>query len=182
MTDSGKFLHIDFGHFLGHFKTKYGFKRETAPFVFTPQFAAVLGGTGSVLYSRFETLCCDAFIELRQRSELLITLFSLMLGSGIPQLQRKKDIIWLRQKLMPSLSEQEARREFRALIETSVKCERTQFNNFCVSYLLPLPSDPALSILVSPRPFPPFFVMVSPFHFTHSCHTHAPFLLFFSTH
>ena len=182
MTDSGKFLHIDFGHFLGHFKTKYGFKRETAPFVFTPQFAAVLGGTGSVLYSRFETLCCDAFIELRQRSELLITLFSLMLGSGIPQLQRKKDIIWLRQKLMPSLSEQEARREFRALIETSVKCERTQFNNFCVSYLLPLPSDPALSILVSPRPFPPFFVMVSPFHFTNSCHTHAPFLLFFSTH
>ena len=111
-----------------------------------------------------------------------VVLFSLMLGSGIPQLQRKKDIIWLRQKLMPSLSEQEARREFRALIETSVKCERTQFNNFCVSYLLPLPSDPALSILVSPRPFPPFFVMVSPFHFTHSCHTHAPFLLFFSTH
>ena len=134
LTKSGKFLHIDFGHFLGHFKTKYGFKRETAPFVFTPQFAAVLGGPGSILYNHFETLCCDAFIELRQRSELLITLFSLMLGSGIPQLQRKKDIIWLRLKLMPELSEQEARREFRLLIESSLRCERTQFNNFCVSH------------------------------------------------
>ena len=132
LTSSGKFLHIDFGHFLGHFKTKYGFKRETAPFVFTPQFAAVFGGgQGTILYRRFENLCCDAFIELRQRSELLITLFSLMLGSGIPQLQRKSDILWLRQKLMPELSTHEARREFKALIEASVKCERTQFNNFC---------------------------------------------------
>ena len=31
VTTSGKFLHIDFGHFLGNFKTKLGFKRETAP-------------------------------------------------------------------------------------------------------------------------------------------------------
>ena len=33
------------GHFLGNFKKKFGIKRETAPFVFTPQFAAVLGGS-----------------------------------------------------------------------------------------------------------------------------------------
>ena len=31
VTTSGKFLHIDFGHFLGNFKKKLGFKRETAP-------------------------------------------------------------------------------------------------------------------------------------------------------
>ena len=41
-------LHIDFGHFLGHFKTKYGFKRETA-FCIHPQFAAVLGLKGNML-------------------------------------------------------------------------------------------------------------------------------------
>ena len=45
LRDDGNYLHIDFGHFLGHFKTKLGIKRETAPFVFTHQFAAVLGGS-----------------------------------------------------------------------------------------------------------------------------------------
>jgi hypothetical protein len=33
---------IDFGHFLGNFKSKYGLARETAPFVFTPAQARVL--------------------------------------------------------------------------------------------------------------------------------------------
>ena len=41
---NGELFHIDFGHFLGHFKYKYGFKRERAPFVFTKEFRKVLGG------------------------------------------------------------------------------------------------------------------------------------------
>ncbi|KAJ0408464.1 hypothetical protein ATCC90586_008402 [Pythium insidiosum] len=39
---SGHVFHIDFGHFLGHFKKKFGVRRERAKFVFTPAFAAVL--------------------------------------------------------------------------------------------------------------------------------------------
>ena len=76
-------------------------------------------------------LCCDAFIELRRESELLITLFELMLGSGMPELQNRSDIYWLREKLMPELDEARARQSFKQLIATSLKCERTQFNNFC---------------------------------------------------
>jgi len=41
---NGELFHIDFGHFLGHFKYKYGFKRERAPFVFTKEFRKVMGG------------------------------------------------------------------------------------------------------------------------------------------
>ena len=41
-------FHIDFGHFLGHFKTKFGYEREKAPFVFTKQYATVLGGKGAL--------------------------------------------------------------------------------------------------------------------------------------
>ena len=44
---SGHFFHIDFGHFLGHFKSKFGINRERAAFLFTPEMGAVMGGKGS---------------------------------------------------------------------------------------------------------------------------------------
>ena len=44
VTHDGCLFHIDFGHFLGNFKSKFGVKRETAPFVFTKHFETVLGG------------------------------------------------------------------------------------------------------------------------------------------
>jgi hypothetical protein len=47
---NGELFHIDFGHFLGHFKYKYGFKRERAPFVFTEEFRHVLGGKNASQY------------------------------------------------------------------------------------------------------------------------------------
>ena len=43
LTTQGHLFHIDFGHFLGNFKSKFGFRRERAPFVLTPDFAHVLG-------------------------------------------------------------------------------------------------------------------------------------------
>jgi len=35
-------FHIDFGHFLGNFKKKLGFKRERVPFVLTEDFTNVI--------------------------------------------------------------------------------------------------------------------------------------------
>jgi len=40
----GRLFHIDFGHVLGNFKSKFGFRRERTPFVFTPEMAFVLEG------------------------------------------------------------------------------------------------------------------------------------------
>jgi len=37
--NNGKLFHIDFGHFLGNIKKKYGIKRERDPFVFTKEMA-----------------------------------------------------------------------------------------------------------------------------------------------
>ena len=49
LTMQGHLFHIDFGHFLGNFKSKFGFKRERAPFVLTPDFAHVLGDKVAVM-------------------------------------------------------------------------------------------------------------------------------------
>jgi len=40
---NGELFHIDFGHFLCHFKYRMGFKRKRDPFIFTRQFQTVLG-------------------------------------------------------------------------------------------------------------------------------------------
>lgn len=46
LTKDGRLLHIDFGHFLGNFKTKYGIKREKASFFFTPDLKFVMDEYG----------------------------------------------------------------------------------------------------------------------------------------
>jgi len=40
----GNLFHIDFGHFLGNVKKKFGFKREWDPFVFTGEMAYFING------------------------------------------------------------------------------------------------------------------------------------------
>ena len=74
----GNLFHIDFGHFLGHFKTKFGFEREKAPFVFTPQYAHILGGKGAPAYVLFEETCCLAYNIVRRNANLFINLFSMV--------------------------------------------------------------------------------------------------------
>ena len=82
---TGEFFHIDFGHFLGHFKKKAGIKRENEKgFVFTPSMAAVLGGVGSEQYEEFERHACAAYGVLRRKGRLLLTMLSLMTACGIP--------------------------------------------------------------------------------------------------
>ena len=92
VKQTGHLFHIDFGHFLGNFKSKLGFNRERTPFVFLPEMAYVMGGQGGEKYKQFEQLCCDAFNVLRRHADTLITLFVLMIPAGIPELQKESDI------------------------------------------------------------------------------------------
>lgn len=39
---TGQLFHIDFGHILGHFKEKFGFRRERVPFVLTHDFVYII--------------------------------------------------------------------------------------------------------------------------------------------
>lgn len=97
LTKTGKLFHIDFGHFLGNYKKKFGVKRERAPFVFTPDFAFVMGGKDTPDFNQFINLCCTAYNIVRKHAAVFINLFAMMLSTGIPELTCVEDITYLRE-------------------------------------------------------------------------------------
>jgi len=59
-------------------------------------------GGGSVSYNRFLENCALAHSILRENGDLFITLFSLMLSSGMPELEKKQDIMIVAETLSAS--------------------------------------------------------------------------------
>ncbi|CAI5775529.1 phosphatidylinositol 4,5-bisphosphate 3-kinase catalytic subunit beta isoform isoform X1 [Podarcis lilfordi] len=99
---NGQLFHIDFGHILGNFKSKFGIKRERVPFILTYDFIHVIqqGKTGNTeKFGRFRQCCEEAYLILRKHGNLFITLFALMLTAGLPELTSVKDIQYLKVKL-----------------------------------------------------------------------------------
>jgi len=129
ITKTGKLFHIDFGHFLGNYKKKFGFKRERAPFVFTPDFAFVMGGRDSSDFNLFIDLCCTAYNIVRKHASVFINLFAMMLSTGIPELTCVDDITYLRDALLLDYTDDKAREKFKALIYESLTTFTTQVNN-----------------------------------------------------
>ena len=83
---SGHLFHIDFGKFLGDAQKFGSIKRDRVPFVLTPDMVYVING-GDKMTRKFHTfvdICCQAFNNLRQSGNLILTLFALMASSGIP--------------------------------------------------------------------------------------------------
>lgn len=110
ITKSGSFFHIDFGHFLGNFKTKMGFQRERSPFVFTPAMKHVMEHEDKnfYCYETFVEWCIGAFSVLRHRHRFFCNLFGLMIPAGMPELTKSTDIHYLFKKLSTTISEKEA--------------------------------------------------------------------------
>ncbi|XP_074980144.1 phosphatidylinositol 4,5-bisphosphate 3-kinase catalytic subunit alpha isoform isoform X3 [Caretta caretta] len=113
VKDDGQLFHIDFGHFLDHKKKKFGYKRERVPFVLTQDFLLVISKgvpecTKTKEFERFQEMCYTAYLAIRHHANLLISLFSLMLSSGLPELQSFDDIAYLRKTLALDKSEPEA--------------------------------------------------------------------------
>lgn len=129
LQTDGHFLHIDFGHFLGNFKTKLGYQRENAPFHFSPACANVLGDVDGEMFKEFRELCGKALNILRHNSKLLCTLLMLMLGTGIPELQKAEDIRYMTDMMFLDKTDSEARIEFDRLTDLSLDSTRTKLNN-----------------------------------------------------
>ena len=95
MQEDGHLFHIDFGHFLGNFKQKkvgiIKIDRERSPVVFTPQMLHVLNPKADkfsgVQVERFLDVCYATYGLLRDRASEFITLFTLMVTAGLPELK-----------------------------------------------------------------------------------------------
>lgn len=104
INEEGQVFHIDFGHFLGHFKKKFGINRERVPFVLTRDFVYVIAKGSDALnqsaeFTEFEKLCVNAYLVLWKNSDLFLNLFAMMLNTGIPELQSFDDLAYLRKTL-----------------------------------------------------------------------------------
>jgi phosphatidylinositol-4,5-bisphosphate 3-kinase len=124
----GHIFHIDFGHFLGNFKSFAGLKRERAPFVLTPEFAFVMGGKDSDRFRYFVRLCCRAYNLVRRNSNLIINLFAMMLSTGIPELRGDQDLLYLQDALASDLTDEESAQVFTELIYDSLSSLATRAN------------------------------------------------------
>ena len=133
LTKDGHLFHIDFGHFLGNFKQKFGNNRERAAFVFTPEMAYVMGGSSyrkSTHFKKFLDYCNKAFLNLRKNANLLENLFGLMVAAGMPELMKETDIYYMRDKLLLNEKEQKAEKKLNEEIENSLDSKYRRFDNF----------------------------------------------------
>jgi phosphatidylinositol-4,5-bisphosphate 3-kinase len=133
VTKSGHLFHIDFGHFLGNFKKKFGVSRERAAFVCTPEMAYVMGGKdykNSDIFKHFKSITSKSFRILREYASLLESLFVIMVVAGMPELAKEVDIHYLRDKLYLDTDAKQAQKELLDELKKSLDSTYRRFDNY----------------------------------------------------
>eukprot|EP00948_MAST-09A_sp_MAST-9A-sp1_P002681 g2681.t1 len=140
MTKDGHLFHIDFGHFLGNFKSKkilgVRFMRERAPLVFTQQMKYVMTNEEQdpdrvgKKFDRFLDICFDAFNVLRANAALLMNLFALMVPAGIPELKQAGAVGYLLDKLELDKTDDEAQNVMMDQLKNALATKSKQYDDW----------------------------------------------------
>lgn len=92
--------------------------------------AHVLGGREGAAFQDFLAYACRAYTVLRRNANLLITLFSLMISCGLPELRTGAEIDWLRRALRTDIDDDAAaERAFTAVVYACLDTRFTQVND-----------------------------------------------------
>eukprot|EP01147_Barroeca_monosierra_P009776 gene9776-1976_t len=124
VKETGQLFHIDFGHFLGNWKSKFGIKRERVKFILVHDFVQVITqgqGTSSPRWTEFKELCARAFRIVRRKANLFINLLNMMLSTGIPELKSHSDVAYLRVTFFLDESEETAVENFLREVDIALK-------------------------------------------------------------
>ncbi|KAK6472347.1 phosphatidylinositol 4,5-bisphosphate 3-kinase catalytic subunit delta isoform-like [Huso huso] len=124
IRENGQLFHIDFGHFLGNFKSKFGINRERVPFILTYDFVHVIqqGRTNnSEKFERFRDYCEEAYKILCRNGTLFVNLFALTRAAGLPELSCSKDIQYLKDSLALGKTEEEALKHFKVKFNEALR-------------------------------------------------------------
>jgi phosphatidylinositol-4,5-bisphosphate 3-kinase len=113
VSDEGHLFHIDFGHFLGNFKTKMGINRERSAFVFQREMGYVIGIKNPDDFDDFLKRCTTAYNIIRKNANIFVNVFLMMISAGMPELRKKENLNYLTKQLSLDLSEQEASEKFK---------------------------------------------------------------------
>lgn len=105
ITSDGRLFHIDFGYILGRDPKPF-----PPPMKLCKEMVDAMGGQDSDHYRQFQTYCCEAYNILRKSSNLLLSLFHLMAGASIPDIQSdpEKALLKLQEKLRLDLKDEDA--------------------------------------------------------------------------
>ncbi|KAG5269860.1 hypothetical protein AALO_G00207020 [Alosa alosa] len=138
VRSTGQLFHIDFGHILGNFKSKFGIKRERVPFILTHDFIHVIQQgktTNTEKFGSFRQYCEEAYLVLRRNGNFIITLFALMLTAGLPELTSVKDIQYLKDSLALGKTEEDALKQFRQKFDEALRESWTTKVNWMAHHL-----------------------------------------------
>ncbi|KRX01351.1 Protein kinase-like domain [Pseudocohnilembus persalinus] len=113
MQNTGKMLHIDFGFILGQDP-----KRGSSPLKLTADMVNGMGGKLSNNYQIFKLKCVNTYKYLRKYCKAIVTLFYLMIDSGMPFIN-KTAIEKMSQKFCLEETDGNAERHFLNILEES---------------------------------------------------------------
>lgn len=106
------------------------------PFVLTHDFVYVISqDKNTERFSHFQSVCEQAFLIIRRRGNFIISLFAMMLSTGIPEVSSVDDLQYLRETLVLDLSEEQARTHFRAKFTEALKNSWKTSWNWCAHNL-----------------------------------------------
>jgi phosphatidylinositol 3-kinase len=86
------------------------------------EMVEAMGGLQSEHYQEFRKLCYTAFLHLRRHANLILNLFSLMVGASVPDiaLEPDKTVKKVLDKFRLELNDEAAVKHMQELIDTSV--------------------------------------------------------------
>ena len=115
---------LDFGHFLGNFKCKFGILRERVPILLSSEFIDVTKTDEFGRQRNFENFrnhCERDYLSLCRNGSLLISLLAMMISTGSPELSYEQDLNIVRSTLNLDRSEEEALDNFKREFDESLR-------------------------------------------------------------